>query len=151
MNSGTSQNKLVETLQGKIKLYDHLGLSLYELTSEKVHFRVSLEENTNHKGTAFGGSIYSAAVMAAYGLVLHGLRERHILTENIVIQKGEIQYLKPIESDFEVICSFASAMEANAFYQTLQQTGRVKERLIVRVEVAGDLKALLKGVFVVKI
>lgn len=151
MNSGTSLDKLVETLREKIKLFDHLGIQVHELTPHGIHFRVSLEDNTNHKGTAFGGSLYSVAVTAAYALVLHGLRERNIATENIVIQKGQIQYLKPVESDFDVYCSFPSDQEAETFYNTLKTHQRVRDELSVRIEVAGDLKALLKGVFVVKL
>jgi len=141
---------LAELLKDKIKLYEHLGLEVVELTSLSVRFRVSLEENLNHKGTAFGGSIYAAAVLSAYALVLHGLRERKIATDNIVIQKGEIQYLKPVESDFEVLCQFPSKEAADTFYKTLTQNARVKESLTAKVQVAGDTKALLKGTFVVR-
>ncbi|MNT11264.1 putative thioesterase (yiiD_Cterm) [compost metagenome] len=141
---------LAELLKDRIKLYEHLGLEVVELTSLSVRFRVSLEENLNHKGTAFGGSIYAAAVLSAYALVLHGLRERKIATDNIVIQKGEIQYLKPVESDFEVLCQFPSKESADNFYARLTQDARAKEVLTVKVQVAGDTKAILKGTFVVR-
>ena len=142
---------LAELLKDKIKLYEHLGLEVVELTSSSVRFRVSLEENLNHKGTAFGGSIYAAAVLSAYALVLHGLRERKIPTDNIVIQKGEIQYLKPIESDFEVVCAFPNQDFANDFYNRLETTGRVKDTLTVKAQIANDTKATLKGTFVVRL
>jgi thioesterase domain, putative len=141
---------LAELLKDKIKLYEHLGLEVMELTSLSVRFRVSLEENLNHKGTAFGGSIYAAAVLSAYAMVLHGLRERGIATDNIVIAKGEISYLKPVEEDFEVVCEFPSAQFAANFYERLTRDGKSKDIITVKVQTNGDTRAILKGTFVVR-
>jgi thioesterase domain-containing protein len=141
---------LEDLLKQKIKLYEHLGLEIQELGPLGLRFRVSLQDNLNHKGTAFGGSLYAAAVTAAYALVFHGLRERAIATENIVIQKGDIQYYKPVEQDFDVVCKFADQAAADDFYARLLRDGRVKDALTVEVQVAGDKKAVFTGVFVVR-
>ena len=141
---------LAELLKDKIKLYEHLGLEVIELTSLSVRFKVSLKENLNHKGTAFGGSIYAAAVLSAYAMVLHGLRERGITTDNIVIAKGEIVYLKPVEEDFEVLCEFPSQAFADDFYGRLERDGKVKDVIKVKVLTDGDTRAGLKGTFVVR-
>lgn len=152
MSNGTSLNNhpLVLILQDKIKLYEHLGISFLEITDAKVRLKSLLSENTNHKGTAFGGSLYSVAVMAAYALALQGLRERNIPTENIVIQKGEIQYLKPVEGDFEVEAAFESQNAQELFYQTLQEKSRARGLITSQVFVGGDLKAVLRGTFVLR-
>ncbi|WII71678.1 YiiD C-terminal domain-containing protein [Bdellovibrio sp. 22V] len=144
--------ELIATLKNKITLYEHLGIEVLEINSEKVRFRVSLEKNKNHKGTAFGGSQYATAVMAAYALVLAGLHARQIPTENIVIAKGDIQYLRPVESDFEIICAFPSREEENAFYDELVKNKKVKGTLKSQIVAdGGSLKAVLTGVFVVKL
>lgn len=144
--------ELINILKDKITLYEHLGIEFITFRSHEVHFKVALEKSKNHKGTAFGGSQYAVAVLSAYALVLAGLKERNIPTENIVIAKGEIQYLRPVETDFEVICKFPSSEEEEEFYKTLQSKGKV--RGIIQSHIVaegGSLKSSLKGDFVVKL
>lgn len=144
--------ELIAILKNKITLYEHLGIEVLEIRSYEVRFRVDLNKSRNHKGTAFGGSLYATAVLAAYALVLAGLKERHIPTENIVIAKGEIQYLRPVDTDFEIVCRFPSSEEENSFYEELQSTGKVRGSLTSQIlGPGGSLKASLTGVFVVKL
>ncbi|WP_415062011.1 YiiD C-terminal domain-containing protein [Bdellovibrio sp.] len=143
--------ELIRILKDKIVLYQHLGIEVVKIDSHEVRFKVSLEKNKNHKGTAFGGSLYATGVLASYALVLAGLHERHIPTENIVIAKGEIQYLRPVDTDFEVVCQFSSLEEEDQFFAELNTKGKVRGALATRILGAdGVLKATLMGVFVVK-
>ena len=144
--------ELIRILKDKIVLYQHLGIEVIKIDSHEVRFRVSLEKNKNHKGTAFGGSLYATGVLASYALVLAGLHERHIPTENIVIAKGEIQYLRPVDTDFEVVCQFSSLEEENQFFVELNTKGKVRGALTTQILGAeGVLKASLTGIFVVKL
>ena len=147
-------------LRDKIKLYEHLGITIVEINSHKAHFHVSLEKNLNHKGTAFGGSLYATGVMAAYALVLAGLKHYQISTDNIVISKGEISYLRPVDTDFDVIASFPYADDEEAFYNEIKTRKRAKKTVKVQILAGGgegnavadrdgSLKASLSGVFVV--
>ncbi|AHZ84865.1 YiiD C-terminal domain-containing protein [Bdellovibrio bacteriovorus] len=143
--------ELIQILKDKITLYEHLGIEVKEIGSSRVHFRVSLEKNKNHKGTAFGGSLYASAVLAAYALALAGLKQRGLDTENIVIAKGEIQYLRPVETDFDIVSEFPSEDDEEAFYQELLSKKRVRGK--IRSQILGEggsLKASLVGDFVVK-
>lgn len=143
--------ELIQILKDKITLYEHLGIEVKEIGSSRVHFRVSLEKNENHKGTAFGGSLYASAVLAAYALALAGLKQRGLDTENIVIAKGEIQYLRPVETDFDIVSEFPSEDDEEAFYQELLSKKRVRGK--IRSQILGEggsLKASLVGDFVVK-
>lgn len=146
-----NSSEIIATLQEKISLYEHLGIESVQVSPHEVRLKVSLAKNKNHKGTAFGGSLYAVAVLASYAMVLTGLKARNLNTEDIVIAKGEITYLRPVEGDFEVVCGFDSlALEAE-FYETLKVQGRVKAALTSYiVDGGGSRKASLKGVFVVK-
>lgn len=144
--------ELIEALKSKITLYKYLGIEVLEMNSSLVRFRVSLDKNRNHKGTAFGGSLYTTAVLAAYALVLAGLKARNIPTENIVIAKGEIQYLRPVDTDFEVVCHFKTSEQEEQFYSDLQMNGRVKGSLQSQIIGGGGVVgAVLTGAFVVKL
>jgi len=147
----SSQN-IIQNLHDKITLFKHLGIEPLNITSKEVRFRVALGMSRNHKGTAFGGSLYADAVLAAYTLVLAGLRERGIPTENIVIARGEIEYLRPVDSDFEILCQFPSDDVEETFFSELKAKGKGRTTLTSQVLGAGgSLKASLTGVFVVKL
>lgn len=56
-----------------------------------------LLSNINDKGTAFGGSLYNLCVIAAWGMTDLKAKELN-LAGDIVIAKGEINYLRPLRS-----------------------------------------------------
>lgn len=144
--------ELIALLKDKITLYQHLGIEVLEMSSSRVRFKVALEKNRNHKGTAFGGSLYATGVLAAYALALAGLRGRGIPTENIVIAKGDIQYLRPVTTDFEIVSEFPSPQEEDAFFQDVKAKGRARGNIHSQIfSEGGSLCASLTGVFVVKL
>ena len=53
--------------------------------------------NINDKGTAFGGSLYNLCVIAAWGMTDLKAKELKLLGD-IVVAKGEINYLRPLRS-----------------------------------------------------
>lgn len=147
-----NSQELIQTLQNKITLFRHLGITVKEMTGDRVHFHVDLQKNLNHKGTAFGGSLYATAVLAAYGLVLAGLKEKNITTENIVIAKGAIEYLRPVQTNFEIICEFSDPSVKDQFYSDLIANKRVRGAVKSQIFAdGGSLKAEFEGSFVVKL
>ncbi|WP_413557447.1 YiiD C-terminal domain-containing protein [Bdellovibrio sp. HCB209] len=154
---------LIQVLSDNIKLYEHLGITVEELNSHRAVFQVSLEKNLNHKGTAFGGSLYATGVLSAYALVLAGLKAYGIDTENIVIAKGVIEYHRPIDSDFKIICEFPNLADEESFFQELKDKKRVRRDVQVHIFKGGGsggrsadamdpglLGASLTGSFVVR-
>lgn len=143
--------EIIQSLEDKIILYKHLGINPVVVNKNEVRFHVSLEKSSNHKGTAFGGSLYADAVLAAYTLILVGLRDRGIVTENIVIAKGEIKYLRPIDSDFEVYCRWPSQAASQSFFSDLLSIGKARITLTTEVSKSdSSVGAILTGDFVVK-
>lgn len=144
--------EILETLENKIVLYKHLGIEFQEISSSRIHLVVDLEKNSNHKGTAFGGSLYTAAVVSAYALVLAGLRSRNILTENIVIAKGSMDYKRPVAEDFDVVSEYASPEEEKSFFEDLIKKGTARREINAYINVSGgSLCAGFSGTFVVKL
>lgn len=144
-----TKEELFKKLSHDIPLTQHLGYEIVEAHPTKVHLRARLAENINHKGTGFGGSIYTLAVLAAYSLVYLGLEAENIHTNNIVIQKGDIQYLKPVTGDFDIICEFNKPEAYQKFFYCLERWNKVRELMKVQVLCKGELCARLDGVFVV--
>ena len=146
-----SPQELQAKLNRDIPVSKYLGFEFTEATPNKVVIRARLNENINHKGTAFGGSLYTLSVLAAYSLVYLGVEKEKINTNNIVIQKGDIKYLHPVTSDFDIICEFNGPTAYEKFYEDLSRWKKVRELIKVKVFCKGELCAKLEGVFVVKL
>ena len=146
------EQDILDTLENKIVLYKHLGIEFKQISSGRIELVVDLEKNSNHKGTAFGGSLYTAAVISAYALVLSGLRTRSILTENIVIAKGAMNYLRPVEEDFHVVCEYTSLEEEKSFFEDLIKKGTARREITAHINNSGgSLRAEFLGTFVVRL
>jgi thioesterase domain-containing protein len=146
-----TSEELHTKLRKEIPLTKHLGFDFLEASSDRVRMRARLSENINHKGTAFGGSLYALAVLSAYSLVYLGIQRENVDTNNIVIQKGEMEYLEPVTGDFEVICEHSKPEIYRRFFVALARWKKVRETLQVRILCHGVLCARLQGVFVVRL
>lgn len=151
MNTSSLSQEIEQSLFDKITLFKHLGIYDFRIEDSAVDFKVSLEKSRNHKGTAFGGSLYADAVLAAYSLVLSELRRNHIATSNIVIASAEIKYLKPVDSDFLVQSHFLSSGDREVFLRQLKETKKSKIKITSQVYGSDqELKAELIGLFVIR-
>lgn len=82
-------------------------LAAMKIKIEKVEKNFSLisaplQENHNHKGTAFGGSLYAACTAACYCLIYSRQLQSQIEDRDLVITTGNMRYLKPVKKDFHV-------------------------------------------------
>lgn len=143
------RDEIVAALGRQIGLYKHLGLEALEISGTRAVFRAPLADHFNHKGTAFGGSLYVVGVLAAYSLILALLKEAGLVTENIVIAKADVRYLRPVHADFEARCELSLA-EGKDFLKQLEKQNRARRELVVDLLCEGQVCAELRGVFVVK-
>jgi len=59
-----SQEQLLQqTLKHEIPLTQATGIKVFEVTEDSITLRAALENNVNHKSTAFGGSLYSLSLL----------------------------------------------------------------------------------------
>lgn len=104
-NSALTENQnytaLAEDLDGFLK--EHLplaraaGVNIDHYDGTCLQVSAPLALNINDKNTAFGGSLYNLCVIAAWGMT--DLKAKELcLTGDIVVAKGEINYLKPLRS-----------------------------------------------------
>ena len=112
-----------------------MGIRAVSVTDDAVTLFAPLEKNLNHKCTAFGGSLYSVAVLTGWGLIYSQLR-RYALEAHIVIQESRIQFLEPVTTDLVFSCQ---ADGGDAFERFLAQYRRKgKARIALNVEVGGS-------------
>lgn len=140
-------NELQMLFNHEIPVTNSMGLSVVQSTSDQVDILFGLKENKNHKGTAFGGSQYSACALACYGLFLVGIRERGFSTNNIVIAEGQIQYSKPVTENFMVSATWDSRSQEE-FFEKLMRKKKSKVQLTAEVRASGQTCSKFSGFFV---
>lgn len=98
MNQANEAN-IVEELQAFLSTHLPLaraaGVSIDGYDGETLVASAPLENNINDKLTAFGGSLYNLCVIAAWSIT-HLKAKELGLTGDIVVAKGEINYLRPL-------------------------------------------------------
>ena len=105
-------------IQDEIPLSRALGIQLHSWDGHSLLLSAPLEPNKNHQGTGFGGSVYSAAVTAAWGLTELALWDLG-LKGNVVVQSGNIDYLEPVSSDFYVNLGHSDPQVLNMMWSDL--------------------------------
>lgn len=132
----------------EIPILQSIKIQLLALSDEESVVGVELAPNHNHKGTAFGGSLYSASVAACYSLLYYWQTKLNITGRDIVIAHGDIHYLKPVEQDFLVIARFEKE-DSELMLRSLNQsrTIRIPMRASVKTSYAGNELCVLRGDF----
>lgn len=71
------------------------GISVDAYSGDTLVVSAPLDKNINDKGTAFGGSLYNLCVITGWGMT--DLKAKELgLVGDIVVAKGEINYLRPL-------------------------------------------------------
>ena len=104
--------------------------------------------NSNHLGTAFGGSINAVATLAAYGLLWLELRDHAV---NIVVAESSIRFLRPVRETIRAICLRPNSAEWAAFQTRFAEKGKAHITLRVNVVEGDQTAAEFEGIFVARL
>lgn len=120
-------NQFLKDIEKQIPFLSHLKMQIIQLDLQSCQIKVPLSPHTNHKGTAFGGSLYVSAVATSY-LFLHHLQKQtpQLQAHNLVIAKAQIDYLKPVKSDFIASLTTTSLLKLKPF-ERIPITIEIKE------------------------
>jgi len=132
----------------EIPLSKAMGVKVLSYDGMSLSLMAPLEKNTNHKSTAFGGSLYSLAVLTGWGWVYLKLYEAQ-LTGHIVIQKSEIKYLRPITSDIVAHCRGNIKIDLKKLFVTLEKKQRCRIPLTVDIAQGEKLAVRFSGSYVI--
>jgi thioesterase domain-containing protein len=137
---------LLAYLNTHIPISAALGVGVAEASAERVRVTARLEPNLNHRATAFGGSVAAVAILAAWGLLRVRVDDVRPVP-HLVIQRSTVDYLLPIESDFEAICASPSPEGWPRFHRAFTRRGRGRIDLHVDVLARGALAARFHGAY----
>jgi len=151
----TSESNGLAELEGRIKkdipLARHLGLSLASYDGACITLNAPLDGNSNHRDTAFAGSLDAVATLAGWSLMSLMLKELGVDGE-VVIQNCTVSFVRPVTADFSARCWKPAAHAIADFAAMLLKRGRARmeleaiigERLDPAVRFFGRYVAILK-------
>lgn len=140
--------QLQDVLHAEIPLTKEIGIQVIEHTDLALSLRAPLQNNINHKCTAFGGSLYSVSVLSGWGL-LYLLIKQHDLTGHIVIQESHTKFIKPVNSDITANCAFESSHHYEKFLSMYKKKGIARIQLEATIMCNAENAVIFNGTYVV--
>ncbi|MCB0415065.1 MAG: YiiD C-terminal domain-containing protein [Bdellovibrionales bacterium] len=143
----THIEKLTEKISNYIPLTKSMNLKVVSIEDQSVELFAPLEANKNHMNSAFGGSLYTVAVLSCWGLTEEILEVTGIIPKYTMIKSGHIDYLKPVRGDFAAK-SHAHKQDIDAFLLGLSRKQLARIQMTSEIFYNGDVCARLVGEFV---
>ncbi|MDH5258361.1 MAG: thioesterase domain-containing protein [Gammaproteobacteria bacterium] len=135
-------------LNSEIPLTNAIGIKVDEYTGNAIKISAPLENNINHKNTAFGGSLYSVSVLAGWSLIYALLKENN-LQGHIVIQESNIQYLNPVTGKIVAESQFMDELQINRFLKQYERKGIARIKLSSIIKQGAKNAVVFNGSYVV--
>ena len=148
MGTGNELVQLEQALRSDIPLARHMQVRVVAADADRVVLGAPLDPNANDKGTAFGGSLYSVAVLAGWALLSREMRARGRECQ-VVIQQSSVDYLQPVNADFEAEARAPEAEIIERCVRTLMRYGRARVEVQVTVEALSVEVMHMRGRYVI--
>jgi thioesterase domain-containing protein len=137
---------LQDRIVSEFALARHIGIVVESADDSGVVLCAPLAANANYKGTAFGGSLFSVAVLTGWAWVTRYLAAAE-LAADAVIQESTIRYLVPVQGMLRASVAAPSTAQIEKFRKMLQRAGRGRIRLAVDIHHGQILATQFEGVF----
>lgn len=135
-------------LHDQIPLSREMGVQIVELSLGGVRLRAPLTPNVNHRHSAFGGSLSSLALLSGW-LLAHLRTEGFAIPTRVVIQRNEIEYVRPAVTSFEAVCQAPDLSVWERLYSSIKRWGKGRVTLRAQLFCEGEVVAHFRGDYVV--
>jgi thioesterase domain-containing protein len=135
---------LERVLTADIPLGGAMGLSVARLDDSGIVLELPLAANVNDKGTAFGGALASAMILAGWSLPRLLIRRAGLKAE-LVIGRCEIRFIRPVAGLFQAFCPWPDAADCERFVRRLDKSGRASLVLAPEIRVGKEVAASLSA------
>ncbi len=144
--AGYDRDFLQRLIEQQFPLARHMRIAVETADDLHLALRAPLAPNANHAGTAFGGSLFSIAVLAGWSWLT-----RHLAIEGVhaeaVVQESHIRYLTPVRGELRAVLEPPARAEVEKFHRMLQRAGRGRLALNVDVYDGATPAARFEGTF----
>lgn len=144
--AGYGAQYLQNLIDREIMLAKPMGVIVETADETAVILRAPLAPNANHKGTAFGGSLYSLAVLTGWAWITRFLAMRE-LDADAVIQESSMRFLAPVQGEMRASIQVPAKADIDKFQKMLARAERGRIRLQVNMHQGSTLAAVFDGLF----
>jgi thioesterase domain-containing protein len=137
---------LQKRITSEFALARHIGVVVERADDFGLVLSAPLAPNANYKGTAFGGSLFSVAVLTGWAWLTRYLDAAQVAAD-AVIQESTIRYLAPVHGILRATLVPPTTAHIEKFRKMFQRAGRGRIRLIVDIRQGRTLAAKFEGVF----
>ena len=116
-----------------------MGVRVRQATAARVVLHFPLEPNLNHHGTAFGGSLSAAGILAGWSLLHLRLRDAGEATAGVVVGDSRTRFRRPVAGSFSAVASLADEATWGVFLEGYHSAGR--GRLLIKTLLTADGQA----------
>lgn len=134
-------------ISAQIPLSTALGAKILRADDSGAEVFAPLKPNSNHLGTAFGGSLTSVQLLACYAWLFNVLDSRGFKS-HVVVMDSRTRYFKPVTSDFTVICHAPDGNQLTAFLKALERKQKARITLKSSISSEGSVACGFQGEFV---
>lgn len=134
-------------LEAHIPLSRAMGTRVLEADGDHVLLEAPLEPNLNHRGTGFGGSVATLAILAGWTLVHLRLRAEGV-DARTVIQRSDVAYRRPVRDAFQARVVAPDQGTWDRFRRALRRFGKGRVPLRVQVLCDGGVVAEMEADYV---
>ena len=143
---GYGADYLQNRIDREIMLAKPMGVIVETADETALILRAPLAPNANHKGTAFGGSLYSLAVLTGWAWITRFLATRE-LDADAVIQESSMRFLAPVHGEMRACIEIPTEAAVNKFQRMLVRADRGRIRLLVNIHQGSRLASVFDGLF----
>lgn len=145
--------ELERLIAEEMPITQHLEFSLVADDQGRVRASAPLQPNTNHMGSAFGGSLSMLATVTGWAMmhqVVEDAVEDMKRRVEVMIQESDIEYMRPVYENISVICERPDEDALERFQQMLDRWGRARLELKCKIDAAGERAVTFIGRYVAK-
>lgn len=137
--------QLNKLLREQIPLAEAMNVRVVRADNEIVELACSLAANHNHLGSAFGGSLSSIMILAAYCRLFQMING----TGHVLLKSNATEFLRPVNEDLRAICYPPKAEASQKFLNTYLKKGKARISLDSEIILKdGSVACRMTGEFV---
>ncbi len=131
-----------------IPISQHMGIKVRNYTGSELTLVAPLASNINHQLSAFGGSLFSIAALAGWGMMQLKLCEEN-LDANTVVAGGDVSFSLPVSEELYCTCSLPDDWQF--FLEKIRDRGKGTVGMISTITVGKNTAMQFNGRYVVSL
>ena len=139
--------ELEEMLHRYIPLSRQMGIAVAKLDERRVELAAEAETNRNHRGTIFGGSMISLALLAGWAMLLNAVGD-FAIAQRLVVKNTKVDFLQPARLQLRAVCLVPARELLQEFVQRLSTNDKATMAVNCSIYDEDNLAARVESLYI---